>query len=91
MSLVLLFKILIFVLLALILLSLASGLLFLVRDQGKTRRVITSLSLRVALSITLFVLLLLGYYTGILKPHGLTPDGAEQGPPAKRTVTEDTK
>jgi len=83
MSLVLLFKILIFVLLALILLSLASGLLFLVRDQGKTRRVITSLSLRVALSITLFILLLLGYYTGILKPHGLTPDGAEQGQPAK--------
>ena len=70
----LLFKILIFILLCLILISLGSSLLFLVRDRGSTRRVISSLTVRVVLSIALFVLLIIGFVTGIIEPHGITPD-----------------
>lgn len=69
----LLFKILIFVLLGLILISLGSGLLFLVRDQGKTSRAITSLTVRIILSLSLFFLLFVGYLTGLIRPHGITP------------------
>lgn len=69
----LIFKIIIFILLGLILISLGSGLLFLVRDQGKTRRVISSLTVRIVLSICLFIMLIIGYATGLIKPHGVTP------------------
>jgi len=55
----------------LILLSLGSGVFFLAKDDGKSNRVVTSLTVRVALSITLFVLLFAGYYLGALEPHGI--------------------
>lgn len=55
----------------LILLSLGSGMFFLAKDSGKTNRVVTLLTVRVTLSITLFVLLFAGYYFGDLKPHGI--------------------
>jgi hypothetical protein len=55
----------------LILLSLGSGMFFLARDGGKTNRVVTSLTVRIILSVTLFILLFAGYYFGDLKPHGL--------------------
>lgn len=73
MSAALLFKIIIFFLLAMILVSLGSGLLFLVRDQGKTQRVISSLTVRIVLSISLFIMLIIGYATGLIKPHGVAP------------------
>jgi len=44
-----------------ILVSLGSGLFFLVRDRGKTERTVLSLSLRVALSILLLALLAYGF------------------------------
>ncbi len=44
-----------------ILISLSSGLYFLVRDRGKTERTVISLSIRVALAILLLVLLALGF------------------------------
>jgi hypothetical protein len=44
-----------------ILVSLGSGLVFLVRDRGKTRRTVIALSVRVAFSILLLVLLAWGF------------------------------
>ncbi len=44
-----------------ILISLASGLYFLVQDRGKTERTVISLSIRVSLAILLLVLLALGF------------------------------
>jgi hypothetical protein len=67
------FKLLVVVLLLAILASLASGLLFLIRDKGRTERTVKSLTLRIALSIALFLLLLIGYATGLIQPHGITP------------------
>ncbi|TDJ34621.1 MAG: twin transmembrane helix small protein [Gammaproteobacteria bacterium] len=46
-----------------IFLSLGSGLYFLVRDRGKTERMVVSLSIRVVLAVALLVLLALGFIT----------------------------
>ena len=55
----------------LILMSLLSGVIFLAKDNGKSNRVATSLTVRIILSITLFILVFVGYYMGELQPHGL--------------------
>ena len=49
--------------------SLFSGLFFLVNDKGQSNRVLTSLKLRVVLSVVLFILLFVGWRLGILQPH----------------------
>ena len=51
-----------------ILISLGSGLFFLVRDRGKTQRTVMALSVRVALSVLLLVLLALGFASKYLSP-----------------------
>ena len=67
------FKIVVVVLLVIILISLASGLVFLIRDKGRSDRTVKSLTLRIALSVALFVLLFIGFAAGLIKPHGITP------------------
>ena len=57
-------KILIVVLLLAVVVSLFSGLFFLIRDGGKTNRVINSLALRVALSVLLLLVILLSLWQG---------------------------
>jgi hypothetical protein len=54
-----------------ILASLGAALFALFRrgDHGQT--MLRALTLRVSLSVLFFVLLLLGWYLGILEPHGL--------------------
>lgn len=44
-----------------ILVSLGAGLFFLVRDPGKSERMVVSLTIRVALSVLLLVLLAWGF------------------------------
>jgi hypothetical protein len=44
-----------------ILVSLGSGLVFLVRDRGKSDRTVISLTIRVALSVLLLALLAIGF------------------------------
>jgi hypothetical protein len=68
-----LFKLIILALLVAILGSLTSGLFFLVRDRGGTDRTVRSLTVRIALSVALFLLLLFGFATGLIEPHGITP------------------
>ncbi|GAA0845875.1 hypothetical protein GCM10009113_19680 [Marinobacter szutsaonensis] len=46
--------------------SLFSGLFFLIRDGGKTNRVVNSLAVRVALSILLLVIILVALWQGSL-------------------------
>lgn len=65
------FKVLIVINLALILISLVSGVVFLAKDNGKSNRVVTSLTTRVALSVFLLCLLVAGYLTGQITPHGV--------------------
>ena len=58
------FRIVIIMLLLGVLSSLFSGLFFLYRDHGEGERAVRALTLRIALSIALFVLLILGYRLG---------------------------
>ncbi len=78
--------ILILVIFAGILLSLFSGLYFLVKDKGTTTRTARALSFRIGLSLGLFLLLMALIGLGVIKPHGLYPKnlpGAAQTSPAK--------
>lgn len=65
-----LFKILVIVLLLLILSSLASGLVFLLRDDRDSNRTVKALTVRIGLSLVLFVVLLAGMASGLLGPQG---------------------
>jgi hypothetical protein len=49
-----------------ILVSLFSALYFVVKDKGRSDRAVKALTIRVVLSIVLFVLLLLGFYFGLI-------------------------
>ncbi|MBK8509399.1 MAG: twin transmembrane helix small protein [Candidatus Competibacter sp.] len=64
-------KIIVAIMLVLILGSLGSGLFFLISDRGQNRRTVKALTLRIGLSVALFLLLMLAYATGLIKPHGL--------------------
>jgi len=57
-------KIIVVILLLAVVVSLFSGLFFLYKDKGKSNRVVNSLTLRVALSISVFLLLMISYYFG---------------------------
>jgi len=59
-------RIIIVVFLLLIVGSLASALYFLVKDKGNSDRTVKALTVRVTLSVTLFLLLLAGFYFGII-------------------------
>jgi len=55
----------VFMLLAIVA-SLGSALFFLVTDRGQSKRTVTALALRVGLSLILFLLLMAGYYFGLI-------------------------
>ena len=69
MSAAILFKIYIAILLLSIVASLMSGLFFLVKDDSKSKRLVTSLTFRVSLSILLFISLFIGFMLGWIQPH----------------------
>ncbi len=46
--------------------SLGSALFFLFRDTGNSSRMLRSLAIRVGLSMTLFILLMIGYRFGFI-------------------------
>ena len=64
-------KIIIVGLLLAIIVSLFSGLFFMMRDESRSGWLLTSLKLRVGLSITLILFLLLSYWMGWIQPHGV--------------------
>ena len=58
-----------------IVVSLGSALMHLVRGQGDSQKMVRALTLRISLSIALFVLLLLAWRAGLIAPHGVDPLG----------------
>lgn len=64
-------KLLIVVALLAIVASLGIALARLVRDRGDSTRMVKALTFRIALSIALFALLMLGVFTGFITPHGI--------------------
>ncbi len=63
-------KIVIIAFLVVILGSLASALFYLMRDKGGSDRTVKALTVRVALSLTLFLILMLSYYFGLIPKSG---------------------
>ena len=59
-------RIVVYVLIALILASLASALVFVFRDRSGSKRAVKALALRVALSIALFMFLMAGFQFGFI-------------------------
>lgn len=65
----LLVKLIIVIFLLFVVGSLFSALYFLVKDPSSSRRVVKSLSWRIALSLLLLLLLFAGIQTGLIVPH----------------------
>ena len=55
--------------------SLASAFLFLMRDKGKSNRTVQALAMRVGFSILLFIFILIANKLGWIQPTGI-PAGA---------------
>jgi len=64
-------KIFVVLMLAAIFVSLFSALVFLLRDKGRSTRIAQALAWRIGLSLTLFILLMAGFYFGIIPPEGV--------------------
>ena len=64
-------KILVAIAFILIIGSLGSALVFLMRDKGRSNRTVQALALRVGFSILLFVLLLVANRLGWIQPTGI--------------------
>jgi hypothetical protein len=63
------YRIIVIAFLFIILSSLASALFYLVKDKGKSDRTVRALTVRISLSLGLFVLLMAGHYFGIVPPR----------------------
>jgi hypothetical protein len=59
-------RLLVILFLVLILASLGSALFYVFKDRGQSKRAVKALALRVGLSIGLFLLLMIGFYTGVI-------------------------
>lgn len=78
-------KILIIVFILIILYSLGSALIFLVRDHGEGDRTVKRLTWRIALSLVLFLFLWAAYQMGWIQPN-TGPIGLQS--PAQESTTE---
>lgn len=66
-------KVVVIVLLLAIVASLLGSMVFLVKDPSTRTRTLTGLKLRVALSVTLVLFLLLAHFMGWINPHPALP------------------
>jgi hypothetical protein len=64
-------RIIVFLFIAVILFSLGSALYYLIKDRGQSDRTVKALTVRITFSIVLFLLLMLGFYFGLISPQGL--------------------
>lgn len=64
-------KLLIIAFVLLILWNLGAGLYYMMVDKGKTDRTVKSLSWRIGMSVLLILLVIVGIFTGVIKPHGI--------------------
>lgn len=52
-----------------ILVSLGSGLVYLLKDKSQSRRTVRALTVRISLSVLIFVVLLIAMATGVVVPN----------------------
>jgi len=63
----LLVKMIVLILLIFVVISLFSGLFFLVKDKGQTKRTVNALSVRIGLSIFIIVVIMIAGATGVIE------------------------
>ena len=66
-------RIIILVLLICVIISLLIGFLNLGGNERASNRLLTSLTVRIALCVLIFLLLLYGFATGVIIPHPISP------------------
>lgn len=64
-------KILIVIAMLIVLFSLFRSLFFLTTEKQDSKKTVNNLKWRIGLSIALFLLIMLGVYTGVIEPTGL--------------------
>ena len=64
-------KIFILFVMIIITVSLGSGLFFLIKDTGDSKRTVKALTVRIIVSLSLFLLLFIAFGLGWIRPHGL--------------------
>jgi succinate dehydrogenase/fumarate reductase cytochrome b subunit len=64
-------KLIIVAFLIVILYNLGAGLYYMLTDKGQTDRTVNALTRRIGVSVVLILLIVLGIWTGVIKPHGL--------------------
>ena len=64
-------KLIIIAFLVAILYNLGSGLYYMMVDKGEKDRMVRSLTWRIGLSVALILLVMLGIWSGVIKPHNL--------------------
>lgn len=68
------FKLLVVIILLGIVASLGSALFHLVHDRkGETKNMVRALTVRISLSVALFILLFIAWAAGWIQPHSLRP------------------
>ena len=51
--------------------NLGAGLYYMMSDKGESKRTVNALTKRIVLSLALILLVVLGIYSGWIKPHGV--------------------
>ena len=64
-------KIVVILLLVAVLASLFSGLYFVYKDKGRSNRAVISLTVRISLSVLVFLILVVSYFMGWIPERGL--------------------
>jgi hypothetical protein len=64
-------KILVAIAFFLIIFSMGSALVYLMKDKGKSNRTVKALAFRVGFSISLFLLILIANHYGLIQPTGI--------------------
>jgi succinate dehydrogenase/fumarate reductase cytochrome b subunit len=54
-----------------ILYNLGAGLYYMLTDMGTTKRTVNALTRRIGWSVALIVLVIAGFATGLITPHGI--------------------
>ena len=47
------------------------GFVYILKDKSSSKRGLTSLKTRIILSLLLFILIIVGYYTDVIQPNSL--------------------
>lgn len=56
-----------------IIVSLGFAMFFMLNDSGQKKRTVNALIIRVGLSVSLIVILIVSYFMGWIQPHGIVP------------------